>query len=48
MCARYITGRHMKLENGVLIYPNTEISLQEANLLTIDKYTLKRKKTVEK
>jgi hypothetical protein len=38
MCARFITGRHIKLENGVWEYPNTETTLLEANLLTIDQY----------
>jgi hypothetical protein len=44
MCARNITGKHIKLENGVWEYPSTE---QQANLLTIEKYIKKRKKTVE-
>jgi hypothetical protein len=48
MCARHITGRHIKLENDVWEYPSTEITLQQANLLTIEQYINKRKKTVEK
>jgi acetyltransferase-like isoleucine patch superfamily enzyme len=38
MCARHITGRHIRLEDDVWIYPNTRITLQQANLLTIEKY----------
>jgi hypothetical protein len=37
MCASHITGRHIKLENGVWEYPCTEITLQQANLLTIER-----------
>jgi hypothetical protein len=47
MCARYIIGRHIKLENGVWEYLNSGFTLEQANLLNIDKYINKRKKTVE-
>jgi hypothetical protein len=47
MCARYISGRHIRLENKTWVYPNTEITLKQANLLTIDKDIEKRKKKVE-
>jgi 5'(3')-deoxyribonucleotidase len=43
MCARHITGRHIRLEEEVWIYPDTTITLQQANLLKIEKYIEKRR-----
>jgi hypothetical protein len=46
-CARYITGRHIKmLDNNTWEYPSSKETLEKAGLLTIDKYILKRKMTV--
>jgi hypothetical protein len=47
MCARFITGRHIQQVGEEWIYPNTEETLKQANLLTIQEYLNKRRKTVQ-
>jgi ribonucleotide reductase beta subunit family protein with ferritin-like domain len=47
MYARFITGRHIQQVGEEWIYPNTEETLKQANLLTIQEYLNKRRKTVQ-
>jgi hypothetical protein len=47
MCARFITGRHIQQIGEEWIYPNTQETLQQANLLTIQEYIHKRRQTVK-
>jgi hypothetical protein len=47
MCARFITGRHTQQIGEERIYPNTEATLKQANLLTIQEYLNKRRQTVK-
>jgi hypothetical protein len=48
MCARYITGRHIKLVNEQWEYPCSATTLKQASLLTIKEYINKRRSTVKK
>jgi hypothetical protein len=48
MCARYITGRHIKLVNEQGEYPCSATTLKQASLLTIKEYIIKRRSTVKK
>ena len=47
-CARYITHRHIRqdTETGEWSYPNTETTLEEAGLWTIEEYIERRRNTV--
>lgn len=39
------TGQHIQIENGVLIYPNTKNTFVLADLLPLEGYIEKRKKS---
>jgi hypothetical protein len=47
MCARFITGQHIKLIGEEWVYPRTEEVLKNATLLTIEEYISKRRNTVK-
>jgi hypothetical protein len=48
MCARYITGRDIKLANEQWEYPCSATTLKQSNLLNIKEYIIKRRTTVKK
>jgi hypothetical protein len=45
-CARFITGRHIKLVDDKWIYPCTKKTMEMADLLPIEEYIKKRKDTI--
>lgn len=46
-CARFITGRHIRmLDDSSLVYPATKETVELADLLPIEDYVKKRKLTV--
>jgi hypothetical protein len=45
-CARYITGRHIRKEEEIWIYPDNKTTLELADLLPIEEYIKKRKETI--
>ena len=45
-CSRFITGRHISLDGETWIYPSRTSTLQEADLLQIEEYIIKRKTTI--
>jgi hypothetical protein len=47
MSARFITGRHIQQVGEAWIYPNTEGTLKQSSLLTIQGYLNKRRTTVQ-
>jgi hypothetical protein len=47
MCARFITGQHIKLIGEEWVYPRTEDILKQATLLTMEEYICKRRNTVK-
>lgn len=44
--SRYITGRHIRLVNGVWKYPDSNVRLEMADVLPKEEYIKKRKSTV--
>ena len=46
-CARFITGRHIKVVDEKWIYPDSKTTMEMADLLPIEEYIQKRKETVK-
>ena len=45
-CSRFITGRHIKLDGETWVYPSRVTTLQQADLLGVEDYIVKRKDTI--
>ena len=45
-CSRYITGKHIRVEEDKWIYPSRVSSLSEVDLLAAEEYIVSRKDTI--